>query len=188
MNKNNNVLVAKRIRAKTVQLLFSRRDFFTSQDPRPLALHTRWIGRVRLVTLVILVRITLCDPVPGTTSPSDLSLRRHVTAIRVDVVPVANPQSEFTILNRAVAVLLPLSNSKAGAALVLYKTAVALPALKSRSVCLEIFCVRWHPVSEPSAVPPSLVAATTNTCKKSYPTKNLEHFSCSVDTPGSRSS
>ena len=68
------MLVAKRIRAKTVQLLFSRlqiillqnnlvcylkiiyiylflkkwthRDFFTSQDPRPLALHTRWIGRV----------------------------------------------------------------------------------------------------------------------------------------------
>ena len=70
-----NVLVAKRIWAKTVQLLFSRlqiillqnnlvcyleiiykylffkknwthRDFFTSQDPRPLALHTRWIGWV----------------------------------------------------------------------------------------------------------------------------------------------
>ena len=35
--------------------------------------------------------------------------------------PVANPQSEFTILNRAVAVLLPLSNSEAGTALVLYK-------------------------------------------------------------------
>ena len=24
----------------------THRDFFTSQDPRPLALHTRWIGRV----------------------------------------------------------------------------------------------------------------------------------------------
>ena len=35
--------------------------------------------------------------------------------------PVANPQSEFTILNRAVAVLFSLSNSEAGAALVLYK-------------------------------------------------------------------
>ena len=77
-----NVLVAKRIWAKTVQLLFSRlqiillqnnlvcylkitykylflkkktsthRDFFTSQDPRPLALHTRWIGRVlRIISI-----------------------------------------------------------------------------------------------------------------------------------------
>ena len=35
--------------------------------------------------------------------------------------PVSDPQSEFTILNGAVAVLLPLSDSQAGPALVLYK-------------------------------------------------------------------
>ena len=35
--------------------------------------------------------------------------------------PISDPQSEFTILNRAVAVLLPLSSSQAGATLMLNK-------------------------------------------------------------------
>ena len=41
--------------------------------------------------------LTLCDPVPGTTSPRDLSLRRHVSAIRVDVVPDNVGQSQPSI-------------------------------------------------------------------------------------------
>merc|ERR1719458_1645678 len=56
----------------------------------------------------------------------------------MDVVPVSDPQSEFTILNGAVAVLLPLSDSQAGAPLVLYKTAITLPALQAVCLCLEL--------------------------------------------------
>ena len=42
---------------------------------------------VVVVVVVVVVELTLSDPVPGTTSPRDLSLRRHVSALRVDVVP-----------------------------------------------------------------------------------------------------